>query len=190
MTNLYLLRHGKTQANLENRMQGQRLESPLIQEGIENALNLANKINELNLVIDKVITSDLLRAYQTAQIILEKLELKLELKTDQKLREIDFGDFTGSIGSRDLVFEYKKDTNRRFPNGESYNDLHLRITNFINYIKKEHGNKNILAVTHGGFLRGVSRNFEFEHNEEKLSSNEYILHVAFDDSEKTTIREI
>jgi len=65
---IYLVRHGETDWNRENRLQGQT-DIPLNNTGISQAYQLRQKINARNLKFDAVYVSPLQRTLKTAQII-------------------------------------------------------------------------------------------------------------------------
>lgn len=85
MLSIVLLRHGKTEGNLENRYNG-RTDDPLCQLGIQEA-EAEPHYPEIPLVY----ASPMLRAQQTARIFFPNAEIQ----TVQDLREMDFGDFEG-----------------------------------------------------------------------------------------------
>ena len=87
---IYLLRHGQTDWNLERRIQG-HLDIPLNETGKKEALVCLEKLSSLD--IDKIISSDLIRAKETAQIINEKLHLPIHF--DSRLREVNLGNLQG-----------------------------------------------------------------------------------------------
>ena len=88
----YIFRHGQTIWNAEGRPQGQHpYPVPLTMTGREQAAELAAKLADKK--IKTLISSDLLRARQTAEIVAEKLGLKVEF--DPRLREVDYGELNG-----------------------------------------------------------------------------------------------
>lgn len=96
----------------------------------------------------------MIRAVKTAEIINEKFNVPIKL--DDRLIEIDFGDYVGKNCLKDKEFiEAKHYTgDKAFPNGESYKDFTHRIHKAINEICKEYKDyKCILIVAHGNILR-------------------------------------
>ena len=65
---IYITRHSKTLWNEQKRLQG-RLDSPLTQEGIDNALALKKYLTDNALQFDCVYSSPIPRAYQTACLL-------------------------------------------------------------------------------------------------------------------------
>ncbi|MFN8206136.1 MAG: histidine phosphatase family protein [Bacteroidales bacterium] len=159
-TELYLLRHGETQWNLEKRFQGQ-MDSPLTENGILQAKNLAILLREIR--FDALYSSDLGRAVETARILNEVLHIPL-VKTEVLLRERDFGKFHGM--SRQEVEESFPEEGKRIwsgpasekvPGGESRTDVHHRAVQFLSMITAEHPAHRVLAVSHGGIVNALIR---------------------------------
>lgn len=147
---IYIVRHGETYWNLTNRMQGQT--NILLNEtGRQQAENAANEISQLN--IDKIYSSDLLRAKETAEIINKKINVTIIF--DKRLREINYGDLEGKYRkdlSPDFWNEFRADP-KKF-NAETPEELYNRICSLLNELPDT--NKNILFVTHGGAMRMIS----------------------------------
>ena len=83
---LYIVRHGITTWNKERRIQGSS-DIPLAEEGVEMARKTAKGLSDIS--FDRIYSSPLIRAYETAQII--KGDRKLEIIQDKRLREMGFG---------------------------------------------------------------------------------------------------
>lgn len=80
--NLYFLRHGL--AEEREVWEGSDFDRPLTKKGKDRMKRSAEKIAELELGLDTVITSPLKRAYETAEIVADQLE-DCRLKEDQRL---------------------------------------------------------------------------------------------------------
>ncbi|MHB0939990.1 MAG: histidine phosphatase family protein, partial [Armatimonadota bacterium] len=87
---LYLIRHGQTDWNLAQRFQGQS-DIPLNEIGRRQANALADRLSSQPFEV--AYSSDLQRALETAKVIAGD---RLEIKTDLRLREMDFGDWEGA----------------------------------------------------------------------------------------------
>jgi len=85
---IYLIRHGKTEWNLQHKMQGQR-DSPLIEEGLIQLRLLGERLN--NECFQAVYSSPLKRAVQSARVVFPGTELILR----DELKEIALGDWEG-----------------------------------------------------------------------------------------------
>ena len=168
---IYIIRHGQTDWNIEHRTQGQT-DIALNTNGIEQAELIAQKIQ--NLKIDSIISSDLKRAYMTAQIINKKFNKTIE--TDKRLREFCFGTLEGIIRDK-ITQETWKDfnDNPKHYKAETKEEVFNRIKSFINDLKTININQNILFVTHGGTIKMIKYyldNGDNFNNEKFL--NEYI----------------
>ena len=89
---LYLVRHGKTQWNLEHRFQGMNGDSPLLIESIEQTRILRDYLSDVS--FSKALTSPLKRAHDTAEILLGEKD-SFDLSTDDRLKEWGLGLWEG-----------------------------------------------------------------------------------------------
>ena len=148
---IYIIRHGQTDWNIEHRTQGQT-DIALNTNGIEQAELITQKIADMK--IDNIISSDLKRAYMTAQIINKNFNKNIE--TDKRLREFCFGTLEGI--TRDKITQEIWDDFNKNPkqfNAETKEEIFNRIKSFIDDIKSNNINKNTLVVTHGGPIRMI-----------------------------------
>src|SRR3989338_844655 len=110
MTTFYIVRHGQTEHNINNIMQGFTVDSPLTKKGQEQAEKIGKELSHIH--FDEVFSSDLTRAKRTAEII--TLERKLAIKTTEALREQCYGKYEGQpydvIQSelKELLEEYER----------------------------------------------------------------------------------
>ena len=143
---IYIIRHGQTDWNLEKKMIGQ-IDVPLNQTGKEQAKASIKQLSALK--IDEIISSDLVRTKETADII--NTALHLPISFDARLRERNYGDLEG-ISEKDISQEtwsiFNKDPHKM--HAESPEDLYKRVKSFFNEVDSS---KNILVVTHSGVLR-------------------------------------
>ena len=153
---IYTIRHGETDWNRARRVQGST-DIPLNKEGIKQAQNAAEYFK--NAHIQKIYTSDLTRAKQTAQELSKILGVQAVVSTPL-LREMDCGDaeclsFAEIEHLPDIkaVFEEFDNGNvdAHFPNGESQRSVARRMMDFLKTLPTDEG--NVLLVSHGGVLR-------------------------------------
>ena len=144
---IYLIRHGQSEANLNNLTQGQ-LDSPLTEKGIEQAKAIANRLKNEN--FDLAYSSDLQRASKTAEEIL-KFHQNIKLNKIKELREMSKGKYEG----RERKYFYEELEKQgllychfRPEGGENYLDCLPKIAEFYNNLP----DKNILIVAHGGSI--------------------------------------
>lgn len=161
MIKIYFVRHGQTQWNKEGKFQGS-LNSPLTEEGVSQANRLANKFENHNFLFNKVYSSPLGRAFNTAELI---TKYKQEITPIDEFREISVGDMEGVIFQEfktkfpDEYHSFFHNPTMYSPekiNGESFPSLMERIELGLKKIVEENTcNSNVLVVTHGIALRGI-----------------------------------
>jgi broad specificity phosphatase PhoE len=156
MTTFYLVRHGQTEWNVKDLLQGTS-DSPLTEKGLNDAKNAAKNLKKIK--FDLAFSSDLLRAKKTAEII--ALEHKLEVETNILLRERYFGHLEGKPNDEyrkwvkaftDLT-DKERFTAKISPNIESDEEIATRLLKFIREIAIGYPGKKILAVSHGGIIK-------------------------------------
>lgn len=154
MRKIYIARHGQDEDNANGILNGRR-NTPLTSIGIEQANASGDKIKQLNLDIDKIYSSPLERAFRTAKIIADKLNLSGPEKLDL-LIERDFGIMTSEpiksieekcapdiIKSNPIVYFLS-------PSGaETFEQLVSRAKNLLAWLDTNSNDKNVLLVTHG-----------------------------------------
>ncbi len=169
---IYITRHGQSQWNVEGKVQGVT-DTPLTQNGIDQAHELALKIKNEKFQIDEILHSPLSRAADTARIIAEENNIPLTL--DVRLIEQNFGEFEGHEWSKHpgVFHEAKKQFANDYNGGESMLRLGQRIYNLLDELKERSAreNKTFLLVTHGGIMRMCHSYFFSESNEEFSSTN-------------------
>ncbi|SDY47978.1 histidine phosphatase family protein [Tindallia californiensis] len=156
MTTIYLVRHGKTQWNMEKRFQGSG-DSPLTEEGIAEISRLAKKMEDKPL--KAVYSSTRQRAFLTANQIAKPHHLKVNFK--EGLGEINLGSWEGKtheeIQREDPVgyhhFLYKPHCFKPERGNESLEKVQERSVQALGDIVKEHQNSCVLVVTHAITLR-------------------------------------
>ena len=158
-TEIILIRHGETEWNSQQRMQGHSNSdlSPVGQAQIQ-ALGQWMK----NVHFDQIYSSDSLRAKQTAEAITQFSGN--EMKIDLRLREKNLGVFEGltSEEARERhpeVFRLFKTEGSKYviDEGESTQQLQDRALEIVEEIRIKHPEERVLLVTHGGFIRVVMK---------------------------------
>lgn len=151
------VRHGETDWNVQRRIQGWRGEG-LNKMGLRQARETAARLARYDLKPKVVASSDLLRARQTAEIIAEKLRLKLAIVPE--LRERAFGDWEG-LTIDEVLAHYKLGAKaRRDPflsfdpkGGESMTVFAKRMDKVLDLIETRWPAKDLIVVSHGGPMR-------------------------------------
>ncbi|MCX7885131.1 MAG: histidine phosphatase family protein [Caloramator sp.] len=152
MSKIYLVRHGETSWNKEQRSQGCSNDIPLSKEGERQAEAIAKRLKKEK--IDLFYSSDLVRAYKTASII--SREHNGVVNKCSEFREINLGDWEGlrfdEIKEKynDIYNVWRKTPHLAIiPNAEKISDIIVRAIGKLNKIVKENEDKNILIVSHG-----------------------------------------
>ena len=141
---IYLVRHGQSVANVEQRTAG-HLDTPLTQEGKEQAKRLGQRFKEVN-DFEIIYTSDLQRAYETAKAI-HKYHKEKEFNIDTKIREKDFGELENiSFETAQLKYEGLP-IHWDVKGGESFETHLKRVEEFVVEILEKR--KNCVIVNHG-----------------------------------------
>ncbi|QGU00262.1 Phosphoglycerate mutase family protein [Candidatus Syntrophocurvum alkaliphilum] len=153
---VFLLRHGETNWNYEQRYQG-HTDIPLNDIGKEQARTVGKYLYKKE-KIEAIYCSDLSRTKETAEIIADYL--RLQVKCDARFREMSFGDWEGKTFTevhnnyKEEFNEWVKDTlNTVVPGSkESFTQVRERAFTSLEEISKKH-NGNVLIVTHGGVIK-------------------------------------
>jgi len=95
---------------------------------------------------EAVFCSDLKRASESAE---STFGGKFPIIPDKRLREVNYGDFTGTkfSGFRDSLKDF---IDMPFPNGESYRDVEKRVSEFLEFLRENYSGKHIAVVAHQG----------------------------------------
>ena len=154
---LLLVRHGQTDWNIARRFQGQS-DIPLNKVGQKQAMTLANRLSKQP--IDAIYSSDLQRAMETSKVITQMSGYKPELRSDPRLREINFGDWEGLTYNEikekysDVLVARENDVYKNAPtNGETLEQLTIRVQSMIDELYAKHKDQTVLVVAHGGVLQ-------------------------------------
>ncbi|MHB1457175.1 MAG: histidine phosphatase family protein [Armatimonadota bacterium] len=152
-----MVRHGQTDSNKENRIQGHanthlsklgHIQARLVGEWLQNEQ------------IDAIYSSDLNRAYETAEAIAGYHNLPIY--TDGRFRECCFGEWEGKTvdevkAEYPVLFDkYCKDSiKNRAPGGERLEELQLRVIEAVSEIVRQHSDDTVALVTHGGPVKAL-----------------------------------
>jgi alpha-ribazole phosphatase/probable phosphoglycerate mutase len=149
VSRLVLVRHAEPVADSRGRCYG-RLDVGLSEHGRRQAAALALTLRDEQ--IDLVVSSPRARAVETAAALGRAFDV------DDRLCELDFGDFEGRTYDeleRDEPELFRRwmssPTTVRFPNGESYADLRRRATAALADVRSRA--ESAVVVTHGGVIR-------------------------------------
>lgn len=187
MTRIILVRHGKSEANDKNVFAG-HLDVDLHETGVEQARLTAEYIAE-NFKVDRVIASDLKRAFCTGKIIADRLGL--DITPDSSFREIEAGEWDGKLFS-DLPKLYPEDFamwktnigNSKCTGGETTRELSERIMTNLNRVALENEGKTLVIASHATPIRCVGTALMYgdvsRMNEVPWATNASVTVVTFD----------
>jgi broad specificity phosphatase PhoE len=151
VTELWLVRHGQTDWNLERRYQGHS-DTPLNVVGLEQARLAAEALAGRSYTA--IYSSDLARARVTAEIIGRRLDMVVRI--DPRLREVNLGAWEGMVVA-DIQAQYPaeweaRQTDRLYghpPGGESVYDVAARIWPAVDDLVARHLDGAVILVSHG-----------------------------------------
>lgn len=158
MKTLYIVRHGETEWNKIGRYQG-ITNVPLNENGIAQAKACGNALKDVH--FDRILSSDLSRALVTAETI--RGNRQLEIKTDERLREINFGDWEKLLFTEieerwpGLIDQmYRRPDIVKVPNGESFQEVQDRAWSAVSdFLNENNEDETILITCHGGTIRTI-----------------------------------
>jgi len=151
---MYVMRHGESEKNTKGIYSDTENKYGLTEKGKSQA---KEAISELKGKVDIIISSPVLRAKQTAEIVGEALGI--EVRESSEIDEVDGGDWD----ERKIVeIEDKKEydnlpdeeffVTKRGETGEAWADVEKRSYEFVARTLKENPDKKILFVTHAGVM--------------------------------------
>ncbi|BFH61810.1 MULTISPECIES: histidine phosphatase family protein [Paenibacillus] len=149
-----LIRHGQTDWNVLGRIQGQS-DIPLNEEGRRQAELLAARLMNEPYTWDFLISSTLSRAEETGKIIASKLNIPV-IEPDSRLNERSFGQAEGlTLAEREN--KWGRDWHSHELGQEKDEEIQSRGLAFMEAMWNSYPDKNMLVITHGGFLAQLYR---------------------------------
>ena len=133
--------HGTTTDN-ENGISSGWADAELSEQGIQQSITLKDKLG--GKIFDAVFCSDLKRAAESAKLAFAGMA---PIISDARLRECNYGDYN-AMPSAIVEPLQEKMVTERFPNGESYGDVKVRIADFLEFLKKKYSGKSVAIVAH------------------------------------------
>lgn len=181
MKDIFLIRHGRQSSKLCN------TDVVLEEAGKKQAELLGKRL--VSYQLEKIYSSDLLRAKETAQIANDSLQIPYETLAD--IHEIDFGGLTGKTDEEikkvygDFLAEratHKEDIS--YPQGECGADVVRRVMPQLRYVCEQPEDR-VAIVTHGGVIRSVCAEILQTEQKNKLKfalslENTSITHIIYD----------
>jgi 2,3-bisphosphoglycerate-dependent phosphoglycerate mutase len=164
MAKIFIFRHGQTEDNKDHTFSGFR-QTDLTPEGIEEAKQIGVKLKDEKVTI--AYQSDLIRSKHTLELVLNGYHSNVEVITDPRIKERDYGNLTGK--NKDEVEKEYPDKypiwHRSYeegpPGGESIRIVEERVLEFLNdAIPTWKPNDVIFISGHGNSIRPMRRYFE------------------------------
>jgi broad specificity phosphatase PhoE len=153
---LFLVRHGTTTLNVQNRYRGRR-DIPLDAQGYQDAVDAARQLSAVGLTA--VYTGPLRRTISTAQIVADEARVP-DLRVLHGLNNVDYGAWEGltaeeaSMYSPRAFSQYRTDPRHAAcPAGERLTDAQSRMVEAIELIGSRHAGEPVAAVTHAVMIR-------------------------------------
>ncbi|MCH3922517.1 histidine phosphatase family protein [Limosilactobacillus sp.] len=162
MTKVYLIRHGKTEWNLQSRYQGAHGDSPLLESSYHEIEQLAESLRPVP--IAHVYASPLKRARVTAQRLIDNINRPIPLTLDSRLAEFNLGKMEGMhFDEVAAKWPAALDNFRHHPDkydaqlieSESFQEVIARVGTAIKEFCRNHSNDNIVVVSHGAALNAT-----------------------------------
>ncbi len=118
--------------------------------------NLTGQLPQTNC---SIFSSPLDRCRLLAEYIQEKTKTQTPVEYCPELMELNFGDWEGKgwneINAQELEAWMNDFVNLPIPNGESFTQLHGRVTQFLQTIARAKNKNPVLWITHAGVIRSV-----------------------------------
>jgi probable phosphoglycerate mutase len=156
-TTLWMVRHGESTWNVLGLIQGHADGPILTDKGRQQSAQAAAQFRRGS--AGAIYASDLARAQETAAFIGKALGLPVA--TDAALRERCFGSFEGlPLSALDTVDsgicgDQVVDAGARPEGGESLDEVHDRVGEFLEGLRGEHRGGDVILVSHGGAIRAM-----------------------------------
>lgn len=143
--NKYLgMRHGESTTNTQ-KIVSRNGNHHLTVKGRTQAEAAAKKLGKEK--IDIIVSSTVLRARETAEIVAKKLGIP-EVHFDERLDETDFGLMEGKPEEEYLNLSLREWFYRAIPNGETLSDVRVRVLAALKNLEQKYSGKKILLVSH------------------------------------------
>lgn len=154
---ILFVRHGETDCNSSNLIQGRGVDAPLNLLGKQQAEAFYKHYSSIP--FDRIYTSSLIRTHQTMALFIEK---GLPHQIDNGFDEMDFGEMEGKpMYDKDGNFTLEKllekwregDENARVEGGESPLDVKTRLSKSLEALLDKRDEKTVVVCMHGRALR-------------------------------------
>ncbi len=156
MKQVFLIRHGETDFNKHHRLQGRGINASINETGKAQGQSIAEYFNDFT--VQKVITSSLIRAFETAEPLIRQSGALTE--SYEELDEMSFGDLEGSYFNevKAEIHEVNEQWMKgavdvRIPGGESPTEVFKRAGTKVIEILENSEEERIVFMLHGRLIR-------------------------------------
>jgi broad specificity phosphatase PhoE len=153
---LYLVRHGTTTMNVENRYRGRR-DVPLDAQGWADAVDAARELSPIGPTA--VYAGPLRRTINTAQVIADECRIP-DVRILHGFVNLDYGEWEGMTAEEAAMFDpeafalYRTSPAQAIcPSGERLSDAQERMTRAVRLMGERHAGESVAAVTHAVMIR-------------------------------------
>jgi 2,3-bisphosphoglycerate-dependent phosphoglycerate mutase len=177
---LVLVRHGQSEWNLKNLFTGWK-DPDLTDQGRAEAHAGGKALAETGIKFDIAFTSNLIRAQNTCQIILDEIgQSDLETIRDEAINERDYGDLAGlnkddarKKWGEEQVHIWRRSYDVPPPGGESLKDTGARVWPYYltEILPRVLRGEKVLVAAHGNSLRALIMILDGMSKEEILKLN-------------------
>lgn len=188
MKELILIRHGETNKNVQGNIHDPNDPEQLNLTGIGQMQHAAQRV--LSMGVERVYSSNQLRAIQSGQIVADTLHLPLTVV--EGMQERQWGNFAGKPWLEVEALLEQMPLGERFvytpPGGESWESFESRLVAAITKISSENPNKTVVVVTHGGAIRALIPHLLAVSREESFKYQPKNASLTIFDFSGTTVR--
>lgn len=190
MITFYIVRHGQTENNKYHRFSGW-IDTPLTEEGTHNAISAALKLKDIS--FDKIISSDLGRAFVTAYIISRELGYTAEIERVPDLREVNYGDLANKPHADYPDLAPPQNADYVVPGGESLVQMQTRVLSYLNTLNSNNNDKTILIAAHDGTINAIRASFTGENigiADQTHNAHDFVGRFGYENGKVVSFEEI
>lgn len=174
MARIFLFRHGQTTDNKNHTFSGWRDDADLTSEGVEEAKRIGEELKSEP--VTKAYQSDQVRSKHTLELVLNGFHKNVQVFTDPRIKERDYGDLTGL--NKDELAKREPEKYQLWhrsydvppPNGESIKMVEERVLPFLNELKNNLKPDDVIFISSSAnAIRPMRKFFENLTNEQMIS---------------------
>ncbi len=148
--NLYVIRHGETNMGKNEIIATEN--EPLNNTGKQQAITIGKQLNQLD--IDLAYCSPIERAKHTLELL--NLDASIPTVIEERLRERNMGIYQ-KVPFKDIEWKlfWSYNSDLKYTELESMKSVYKRVSDFLDELKFQNSNMNVLLVSHGGICRAI-----------------------------------